>query len=73
MAVKINMLPCTALSDPLQVSKALGVPVECQRYWSWVRRPNGSVRVARVLTAEEEGAQIMDLREHRDQVRCSEG
>jgi hypothetical protein len=27
------------------------------------------VRVGRVLTAEEEGAQIMDLKEHWDQVR----
>jgi hypothetical protein len=32
-----------------QVAKSLGVPVAKQRFWVWLRRPNGTYRVSQVL------------------------
>ncbi|KAL6758807.1 hypothetical protein V8C86DRAFT_1411207 [Haematococcus lacustris] len=48
------------------VARELGVGVEQQRYWVWSRRPNATYRVSRVLTAEEEALQLMDLKDLRD-------
>lgn len=36
------------------------------RFWVWARRPNSTYRVLRPLSREEEGLQLMDLRDHRD-------
>jgi ubiquitin carboxyl-terminal hydrolase 7 len=52
------------------VAQQLGVPVEKQRYWTWTKRQNNTIRLADiVLGSEHEDASLMDLREHADIVR----
>jgi len=47
------------------VAEHLGVPVEKQRYWTWTKRQNNTIRLADVqLGPEHEDQSLMDLREH---------
>ena len=52
------------------VEARLGVPVEKQRYWTWTKRQNNTMRLADLqLGAEHEEQSLTDLREHADLVR----
>lgn len=51
------------------MAQRLQVPPEQQRYWTWAPRPNTTMRAYRVLTPQEEDAQLVDLRDLREQVR----
>ena len=49
------------------VAEQLGVPVEKQRFWTWAKRLNGTVRLAdQTLGAEHDGLLLLDLREFAD-------
>lgn len=52
------------------VAKELGIPPEQQRYWTMFRRNNGTHRILRPLSEEEEQQMLMDLREHRETGAC---
>ncbi|RZC82713.1 hypothetical protein C5167_045499 [Papaver somniferum] len=46
-----------------EVAKELGVPVQFQRFWLWVKRQNQSYRLNRPLTFQEETKSVGKLRE----------
>ncbi|KAF6255465.1 hypothetical protein COO60DRAFT_1641474 [Scenedesmus sp. NREL 46B-D3] len=48
------------------VAAELGVPLDSQRYWVWQQRANKTYRPTSRLKPDEEGAMIVDLREHRE-------
>lgn len=49
------------------VAEQLGVPVDRQRYWTWTKRQNATVRLAdTTLGPEHDDTSLMDLRDHVD-------
>ncbi|CAI9272802.1 unnamed protein product [Lactuca saligna] len=45
-----------------EVARAFGVPVECQRFWTWAKRQNHTYRPYRPLTRLEETKSVGELR-----------
>lgn len=48
-----------------QIARETGVAPDKQRYWTMKRRSNGTYRLARHLSDEEQQLPLMDLREYR--------
>ncbi|KAI3722123.1 hypothetical protein L2E82_33151 [Cichorium intybus] len=47
-----NQMPFSAFKE--DIAKGYGVPVQCQRFWTWAKRQNHTYRLDRPLTREEE-------------------
>jgi hypothetical protein len=52
------------------MAERFGVHPDQQRYWTWAQRPNSTMRACRPLEPEEEQAQLLDLRDLREQVQA---
>lgn len=50
-----------------QVAIRYGVPVEHQRFWTWPKQQNRAERPQRILTAEVDELQLVELRNFREQ------
>ncbi|XP_056171641.1 ubiquitin C-terminal hydrolase 12-like isoform X3 [Syzygium oleosum] len=46
-----------------EVAREFGVPVQCQRFWSWAKRQNHTYRPNRPLTPQEEAQPVGQLKE----------
>ena len=56
------------------VAEQLGVPVESQRYWTWTKRQNNTIRLSdKVLGPDHDEFSLMDMREHADIVSRAQG
>lgn len=54
---------------PPQVEATLGIPVDRQRYWTWLMRANRSFRVDKQLEETYQDKDLCDLHELRERVR----